>query len=406
MPELSNNAGKIIPLEIMIALANLTVCAKTDSYFLTACSLYSLINVFVRGILFLGAADKKAEIKPPDSKKMYGRSVAGGFILLIASLGFLGCGILMFFKENQVINYFLAILILLLTGISLFFSIRCFLMTKNYGDVPVKTFSFLNSANAFVLLSLFVSVILYFSPSEETPQLIGMTGVVFGSGAAGLSGYILWDVLLTDERNQKRYHHFRNNSTIIFTRLTLIKDVMMVLGKVILSCITLSGFMFVNALYSAGMGIARYSAIRNQGKDQIKQIRGYFQIGAAIFGGSLCYVIYSIGMFGYRIFAEFTMNIALIIAAYTFTEFFLIIKDYIKARKNKNLISEEIKLIGLSSTLVCVVLTQAAIMSISYEGNASFFNSLSGVIFGSLAAMVGVYMMIRSRFLSRKLTGG
>jgi hypothetical protein len=75
------------------------------------------------------------------------------------------------------------------------------------------------------------------------------------------------------------------------------------------------------------------------------------------------------------------------------------IKDYIKARKSKNLISEEIKLIGLSSTLICLVLTQAAILSISNENDNTFTNRQAGIIFGCISALVGVYMMIRSKYL-------
>lgn len=275
-------------------------------------------------------------------------------------------------------------------------------MIKDYTGILIKSYRIMNYAYALINFALLVSATLSISDSENMEQLVGLTGIVLGGGALGLTGYILWYVLLTNEKNRNLYYHIRNNRMIIFTRLSLKKDVVLVLGKVILSCITLSGFVFVNALYSAGMGIAKYSAIRSQEKEQKKQINSYFEIGAAILGASLCYVVYSLSMFAKEKSIQYNMNIALIIAAYTFTELFLIIKDYIKARKTRNIISEEIKLIGLSSTLICLVLTQAAIMSISHEGDATFFNGLSGIVFGSMAALVGVYMMLRSKFLKQK----
>lgn len=389
-PELFRKVRKMVPLETVVALANLIVCVKVNSYFLIACSAYSFVNVFIRAILF------------GSRKDMYGRCVAGGLVALFASLGILGCGASMFFVESQVIGGHLAVIIMLLTGINMLFTLYYYLEVKKYRGLMIKTFSFLNYANGLILLSLVVSVTLSISSTDESTRLVAMTGMVLGGGTAGLTGYILREILLTNEKIQKLYEHFRNNSTIIFTRLSLKKDVVMVLGKLILSYITFSGFILVNALYSAGMGIARYSAIRARGKEQRKQIRSYFEIGVAIFGGSICYVVYSIGMFAGRKSPQFNFNIALIIAAYTFTELFLIIRDYIRARKEKNLISEEIKLIGLSSTLICLVLTQTAIMSISYEGDASFYNGLSGIVFGGMAALLGLYMMIRSRSLKRR----
>ncbi|OMH21554.1 hypothetical protein AC231_13900 [Clostridium pasteurianum] len=402
-PKLLKEVRKTIPLEIIIILVTLIACVSADSYFFIACSIYLSINVLIRAIMLLRFTDKKGkEVTWISEKKMYVRCLCGNFILSIASLGILGCGILMFFLESQMINISVAIIVVFLAGINLLFMLRYYMIIKNYTDILIKSYRIMNYAYALINFALLVSVTLSISDTENIEQLIGITGIVFGGGTLSLTGYILWYVLLTNEKNRNLYYHIRNNRMIIFTRLSLKKDVALVLGKVILSCITLSGFVFVNALYSAGMGIAKYGAIRAQEKEQKKQIQSYFEIGASILGASLCYVVYSLSMFSKEKPMQYNMNITLIIAVYTFTELFLIIKDYIKARKTKNLISEEIKLIGLSSTLICLVLTQVAIMSISHKGDATFFNGLSGIVFGSMSALIGIYMMLRSKFLKQK----
>jgi len=38
-------------------------------------------------------------------------------------------------------------------------------------------------------------------------------------------------------------------------------------------------------------------------------------------------------------------------------------------------------------------------MSFANEGDSSFANALAGVVFGTAAALVGVYVMIKSRIL-------
>ncbi len=392
----------VMQVEIIIGLVNIIFCVMVKSNFLAACSSYLFINSLVRYILLSGVRDKSRNRLIYEHNKMYDRVVGGIFLLLITSFVLLGCGISVFFSESPFISDTIAFIISVLTGLDFLISIYLWILIRKYTDLLLKLLRFLIYINAMILFALLVSATMYLFVSEDIEKSVGLTGVVFSLGAAGATAYIGWNVLLTNEQNNNLYHHFRENRTIIYTKISFRKDIVFVLGKVILGVISMSGFMFVNALYSAGMGIAKYNAVRVQDKGLREQIHSFFEIGAGIFGASLCYVIYSLRMFERGKSAKFNMIIALIIAAYTFTELFLIIRDYIKARKTGNMISEKIKLIGLSSTLICVVITQVAIMSISYEGDASFYNGLSGVIFGSLAALIGVYMMIRSISLKKE----
>ena len=392
---------KAILPEMLLVLVTLAGCIITESYFLISCCVYNVVNGLARLILLYRPPVNKENGWGILNQKVYNRCIAANILLLITSLYLLGVSGFMFFTVANIFDIRIGIFLLVLSVIHQLFAFYYIVKLKNYTGIFIKAYRFMIYANAFVTALLFIGTILTVFQERAEADLVGLTGIVLGGCAAGLTGYILWIILLTKEKNKKLYQHMRNNSTIIFTRLSLKKDIIFVFAKIVLSCITLSGFMFANALYSAGMGIARFCAVCAQKKNEQKQVQSYFHIGAAILGASLCYVVYSLKNFSAGTLIRFDMNIALVIALYTFTEFGLITKDYIKARKSKNIISEEIKLIGLSSTFICLALTQVAIMSFTTESDNTVTNMLSGVFFGGMSALTGIYMMIRSRHLKK-----
>ena len=69
-------------------------------------------------------------------------------------------------------------------------------------------------------------------------------------------------------------------------------------------------------------------------------------------------------------------------------------------RRRHEPLLEAIKMTNLASALISIVLTQTALLSLS-EGDHSFYNGLCGIIFGSLAACVGIFMIIRMRLIEK-----
>lgn len=179
----------------------------------------------------------------------------------------------------------------------------------------------------------------------------------------------------------------------VFTRIALLKDAFLVLGKTIISITTFSFFMFVNALYSVGMGTAKYITIRMCRKNKKEQIKGFRLVGIVIFLTSISYALYSVRLFMGHKTMEFPMMIALVIALYTLVEFGINIRDAIRLRKLHDLESSALKLINLSSTMICFVLTQTAILSFAEDNDTSVANGLAGIFFGGLAGLIGIYMI-------------
>jgi len=392
---------KTIFPEMFFVVIALTGCIITESHFLISCTVYNLVNGLGRVIVLYKPPLKKENDRGHIlSPQIYIRCITGNILLLIASLYVLGASTRLLLVKANAFDGRLGNFLLVFPVINISFAFLYFVRMKNYTGLFIKSLRFMTFSNICVNAVFFIGITL--TIFEERADLIGLSGIVLGGWGAGLTGYMVWNILLTNEKNQELYHHVRNNRTMIFTRLSLKKDIIVVAGKIVLSCITLSGFMLANALYSAGMGIARFFAVSAQKKEKQKQIQSYFHIGTAILGAGLCYVVYSLKTFSAGSAIRFDMNIALIIALYTFSELGLIIKDYIRARKAQDIISEEIKLIGLASTFICLVLTQVAIMSFTTDSDNTLANMLSGIFFGCMSALTGIYMMIRSKYLKNK----
>ena len=173
------------------------------------------------------------------------------------------------------------------------------------------------------------------------------------------------------------------------------KDCVMVLIKVALSIISSSFFMFANALFSSGIAVARYEALKMKGQERKSQLKKAVKVSAVIIFSGLCYVCYSVRLFFGGSSADYGMVMALAIACYTFADFTIQIMELIRLRKAGSLEAEALRVVSLCSILVCFVLTQTAIMSFSSGGAHHISDGLGGVVFGSLVTGAGaVYLVI------------
>jgi len=318
----------------------------------------------------------------------------GGVLILL-------CGIANFFFDFAIQDIRLVFVSGILTLMQIVLAVAASIRLAGLEGVRIGTAVFVNWARLAILLNIFVGIAFSMTEVEDAGIMIGLTGIVMGLIIISLAVYAGWRNMMAQGKYRELYLYYRKHQMTITMRISLRKDVVVVIGKVALGIWSQSVFMFVNALYSLGMGVAKYLVLKAQKKGREGLIRNFLETGAAITGASLFYVLYSARLFVNDTTAKYDMMIALVIAAYTFTELFLVVRDFIKAKKEKNLASEQVKLIGLASILICVVLTQVAIMSFAHSENPTFYNGLSGVIFGGLAALVGLYMMLRYRYLRK-----
>lgn len=84
------------------------------------------------------------------------------------------------------------------------------------------------------------------------------------------------------------------------------------------------------------------------------------------------------------------------IAALTFAELILAVVGIVSARRKSDLIVEVIKISNLAGALTLLVLTQTALMSFSDTNGADpHTTGLTGIVFGSVAGLLGLYMIVR-----------
>lgn len=189
------------------------------------------------------------------------------------------------------------------------------------------------------------------------------------------------------------------NLTLHFTKISIGANALLAVGKLVLAILSFSIFMCINAFYSIGIALAKYFSHQGlDGEKNQKERQDYYRIiGIIILVASLIFAVYSIRMFIGGKSSVYPEIIGISIATFTFAEITLNIRGLLSARRSNNLMLQANKMISLASSLICLVLTQTALMSFAHTGDESVAyaaNGLSGIIFGSLAALIGLFMII------------
>ena len=176
----------------------------------------------------------------------------------------------------------------------------------------------------------------------------------------------------------------------------------MAVVKLLLGLFSLSFFLCVNAFYSAAVGFAKFLAVRAylKGDTELKsQFNTYAAVGAVVAGAGIIYVIYCLSFFLGGGGAVYTDIVGIAVAAFTFGEIIVSILGTVKMRKLHEPVLEALKRTNLAASFVSLVLTQTALLSFAAEGDMSLYNGVAGLVFGSLAALVGVLMIVRRRYV-------
>lgn len=189
---------------------------------------------------------------------------------------------------------------------------------------------------------------------------------------------------------------------IAFAKLSVPWSGALAAAKLLLGLFSLSFFLCVNAFYSAAVGLAKFLAVRAylKGKPDTKsRFAAYAAVGTVILAAGTIYVIYCLSFFLGDGGAVYTDIVGITVAAFTFGEILISLLGTIKMRKLHEPVLEALKRTNLAASLISLVLTQTALLSFAAEGDMSLYNGISGLIFGSLASLVGVSMILRRRYV-------
>ena len=185
------------------------------------------------------------------------------------------------------------------------------------------------------------------------------------------------------------------------TSAAVVGNVFVGIGKLALGIFSLSFFTCVSALYTFGMVVAKCCALAGifKSKSENEQYRYYTLSGIILIVTSLLYIAYSVRLFFHPTTSIYHMYIALAIAAFTFTEIAINIRGVIVERHNNTPLIHAIKVLSLASSLICLSLTQAAILSFASTevDTHPAANGLIGLFTGALATGLGIFMVVRAR---------
>lgn len=292
-----------------------------------------------------------------------------------------------------------------LVGAQACFVIVSLIAHRKDKDIPAWMTRQFDAAQLCVLLPALVSQLLLLGEEGEWAQMLCLTGCVMGGIMLLLSFNLLLCALCGYRGTRASIRFVRDEfqrRRRIFYFVSVGKDGFMVLVKLVMSIASTSFFMLANALFSCGIGLARYVALKMQDKETAEQLRLYRWVCATLSFSGLCYVGYSVRLFFGGSAGQYDMVMALAIAAYTFVEFGIQIHELVKLRKQHDLEAEALRLVSLCGILVSFVLTQTAIMSFSEPGEHNFSDGLAGVVFGGLVILVGIIAMIRQKVYKKE----
>ncbi len=379
----SSMAAELLLSFVMVYFTSITQCW----YFaVNAWLLFAL--TMLRGMVLHKTFTEKSQVR------RYRRVVTVSAISFVLCVFFVLLTMDMFISQDMEIGHKKNLLILMMAIVLVGLGVGDVRFTIGKIHMQILTYRYLTIAYIFGGAALTINAVLQLLVHQQLAIFQGITGLFFGI-VSGVFCFYIWNKnLMRQEKNRLLFQHLFHNRLYIFTWISGKKDFVMVAMKVILGVMTMSGFMFANALYSGGMGIARHMALREKDSDYKTQIDGMMKVGATIVGASACYVIYTIRLLIRENSPQYPLEIALAIAAYTFFEFAWTMRDFFKTRKEHDVQAHEMKGINLASIMICFVMTQTAIMSTTYHGNPSFYNGLSGVLFGGLAVLLGIYMIL------------
>lgn len=213
------------------------------------------------------------------------------------------------------------------------------------------------------------------------------------------------DFLKYNSGEIRRAYNASASRTLHLAGISGVGNIVLGLGKIASGLLSLSVFVCVNGLYTLGMVLARYCALAGAVRTQeVKKQYSYYRwSGMILIAASLLYLIYSVWSYFHPKEVSYHMYIALAIATFTFTEIGVNLYGMIANRKNRTPLLHAIKTINLAASLISLVLTQSAILAFADGGGHDpSVNALMGLLSGTCAVLLGLYMLWRIGKLEKK----
>lgn len=194
-----------------------------------------------------------------------------------------------------------------------------------------------------------------------------------------------------------KYLRSNRQRTLHITGASCFGNAFLSLGKLGIGIYSFNFYIFANGLYTLGMVLARLCVLFGflKVKKPTKQYHCCRLAGMILIAASGAYITYSIRLLLHPQSTSYNEIVGITIATVTFFELGLNVRGVLIERKNNTPFFYVLKMINLSSAIISLALTQAALLSFQESGTEhSIWNGLVGILTGGIAISLGI-MTIR-----------
>ena len=180
--------------------------------------------------------------------------------------------------------------------------------------------------------------------------------------------------------------------------------------KISVGLFTFAAALCVSGLYSFFTGLSKrvyFRGMRKSGINERKESRYYFVMGAILTLSSALYITY---MLRYAfVGAPETSGISafVVVASLTVADFAFATGGLVKARRERDLLSEGLKLVNLSTSFAALATAVTAVSALAGMTGETYaaFNGAFGAAMGAASALAGIYMAVKGGIYYKRLRG-
>lgn len=169
------------------------------------------------------------------------------------------------------------------------------------------------------------------------------------------------------------------------------------LVKFFIGIFTTSFFFLLSGMYSACLGLARFLTSDGMGiakHDLRSQRETYSKVILILLAATAISVAYMIRLFFIPTDFIYRTWVAAFTAVIAIAEFIIAAFGAVRSFRRKDLLLSSITGVNLHSAFSAIVLAQVSVFSLIKKGNASFYVSVGGVVFGILGLLVCLIMCL------------
>lgn len=167
--------------------------------------------------------------------------------------------------------------------------------------------------------------------------------------------------------------------------------------KIVFGAITLSYFFCVSGVSTLLIGVVKRIYLKNYKNQSINEKKQKSAlIAILIIISSVLFVLCMAKYFFETDVGQYGLILSITIATFSFVELGVAVYSFYKAKKADDILLQSFKGCSLVSGCFAISLTQVALLSAT-KTQANLFNGITGVALGTVAILIGVYLLIKTK---------